>query len=198
MTLRQELIQIMNARLEYPGRVAVLSNSDHRMGAAVTVLFRGETFLTSEVLLILRSETVLTHKGQVAFPGGSVDPADQGDLILTALRECEEEVGLSRSKIEVVGALPPFPTLSGNFCVVPVLGTVSATQDLTLTLQTQEVAIAEWVSVKRLLSSRTYAEAQILNVAVKAPEFLWAEKRMWGLSAWIFDLILNRYDTLSS
>ena len=199
--LKTELHEILQVPLEYPGRNVILGSGDqnaNRAGAAVTVLFRGTDFENSEVLLILRSEMVLTHKGQVAFPGGSVDPEDQGNTIQTALRECEEEVGLSRERVQVIGELPTFPTLSGNFCVVPVLGWVDHALPVVLSLQASEVSIADWVPVKKLLKSRRYQDATVSSVAVKTPEFDWDGRRMWGLSAWIFDLILSRYDTISS
>ena len=82
--------------------------------ASVLVLFSGKNFQDSEILLLKRSSTVLTHPDQVAFPGGGVEERDQGNVIETALRETEEEVGLFREGILPFGALPGLPTVSGE------------------------------------------------------------------------------------
>ncbi len=75
------------------------------------------------LLLTKRSSRLKHHPGQIAFPGGKVDPGDDGP-VGAALREAEEEVGLPRASVEVLGALPPHETVT-SFTVTPVLGWVS-------------------------------------------------------------------------
>ncbi|MCH8853196.1 MAG: CoA pyrophosphatase, partial [Planctomycetes bacterium] len=65
----------------------------------------------SHILFQVRSETVLHHKGQISFPGGAEDPGDV-DLLMTALRESEEEIGLVREDVEVLGQLDDIVTIS--------------------------------------------------------------------------------------
>lgn len=72
------------------------------------------------IILTKRSSRLKHHPGQIAFPGGKVDPGDDGP-IGAALRESEEEVGLDRDMVEVLGTLPPHETVTG-FIVTPVLG----------------------------------------------------------------------------
>lgn len=74
------------------------------------------------LLLTLRTAHLHDHAGQVSFPGGRVDPEDS-DAIATALRETEEEIGLSRRHIEVIGSLPDYQTGTG-FTVTPVVALV--------------------------------------------------------------------------
>ena len=74
------------------------------------------------VLLTQRSEHLNDHGGQISFPGGRQEASDQ-DAIDTALRETEEEVGLARSHIEVLGVLPEYVTAT-NYRVTPVVGLV--------------------------------------------------------------------------
>ncbi len=69
------------------------------------------------VTLARRTESVPHHKGQICFPGGSRDPGDK-DLLGTALREAEEELGIRGTDVELLGAMERVPTVTG-FCIQP-------------------------------------------------------------------------------
>ncbi len=75
------------------------------------------------VLLTKRTAHLTRHAGQVAFPGGRIDPGDR-DAVAAALREAEEEIGLSPGQVEVLGSMPDYVTGTG-FTVTPVLGLVT-------------------------------------------------------------------------
>lgn len=75
------------------------------------------------VLLTQRTAHLSTHSGQIAFPGGKVD-ADDADVIAAALREADEEVGLKRQFVQVLGQLPLYTTGS-SFLVTPVVALVN-------------------------------------------------------------------------
>jgi 8-oxo-dGTP pyrophosphatase MutT (NUDIX family) len=77
----------------------------------------------SSLLLTRRTETVETHKGQIAFPGGMVDETDR-DRVHTALREAEEELGIPPASVEMLGMLDDLTTPTG-FCITPVVGLLS-------------------------------------------------------------------------
>ena len=81
------------------------------------------------VLLTERTTHLSNHSGQVAFPGGKVDPED-ADAVETALREAEEEIGLERRFVQVLGTLPIYTTGSG-FLVTPVVALVDAAHSVT-------------------------------------------------------------------
>jgi 8-oxo-dGTP pyrophosphatase MutT (NUDIX family) len=74
------------------------------------------------VLFTLRTPRLSAHAGQVAFPGGKIDPSDVSPAA-AALREAQEEIGLDPKSVTVIGALDPYLTATG-FRVVPVLGRV--------------------------------------------------------------------------
>lgn len=70
------------------------------------------------VLFAVRSDEVNHHKGQVCFPGGTQEPSD-GTLLETALRETEEELGLKRQDIEILGELDDSITITSNYVISP-------------------------------------------------------------------------------
>ena len=82
------------------------------------------------MLLTERTAHLSDHAGQVSFPGGGAEPIDV-DAIDTALRETEEEIGLARVHVEVLGRLPDYATITG-FVVAPVVALVHPPFDLTL------------------------------------------------------------------
>lgn len=88
------------------------------------------------VILTLRPETMRKHPGQVSFPGGRIDPGDDGP-VAAALREAEEEIGLPPGAVEVIGLADVYRTVTG-FEVTPVVGIVPP--DLPLVPHPGEVA----------------------------------------------------------
>lgn len=104
------------------------------------------------VLLTLRTTHLRQHSGQVAFPGGRADAQDR-DVIHTALREAEEEVGLDPALVEVVGRMPEYITATG-FRVTPVVGLVS--REAVLVPHPGEVAAAFEVPLGFLMDPRNH------------------------------------------
>ena len=78
----------------------------------------GET----RVILTVRSGRLRSHQGEVAFPGGRLDPGES--VVECALREANEEVGLDPALVEVIGRLTSTPTATSNMVVTPVVGTL--------------------------------------------------------------------------
>lgn len=102
--------------------------------AAVLVPVVARSELT--VLLTQRTEHLAKHGGQISFPGGKIDEEDQGP-VAAALREAEEEIGLSRDYVETVGFLDSYRTGTG-FRIVPVVAIVR--QGFSLALNANEVS----------------------------------------------------------
>jgi 8-oxo-dGTP pyrophosphatase MutT (NUDIX family) len=95
----------------------------------VPIVMRGPDFAQSTVLLTQRANHMSTHSGQIAFPGGKVDPQDANHQA-TALREAQEEVGLDPKHVQVIGELPVYVTGTA-FWVTPIIALVSPELELT-------------------------------------------------------------------
>lgn len=93
------------------------------MAAVLAPLFEDEIG-RMRVVLTKRPDTMPTHAGHIAFPGGRPDPGDDGPVD-TALREAHEEVGIDAEQVEVLGFLPTIHTVEYSLLVVPVVGRVS-------------------------------------------------------------------------
>jgi 8-oxo-dGTP pyrophosphatase MutT (NUDIX family) len=93
------------------------------MAAVLAPLFEDDQGLI-RVILTKRPDTMPTHAGHIAFPGGRPDPEDGGP-VGTALREAYEEVGIEASQVEVLGFLSPIDTVEFSLLVVPVVGRIS-------------------------------------------------------------------------
>lgn len=88
--------------------------------AAVLMLFAGEGVGDADVLLLERASTLRTHSGQIAFPGGALDPSDDGP-VSAALREAQEETGLDPRGVAPLALLPELNIPPSGFRVTPVL-----------------------------------------------------------------------------
>lgn len=103
-----------------PGMLSALEEAKLRDAAVLVPVI--DTGPEAQVILTRRSTAMRRHSGQVAFPGGSVDPEDDS-IETAAMREAEEEIGLDRKYVEPVGRLPVYMTTTG-FRITPVLAVV--------------------------------------------------------------------------
>ena len=141
-----------------------------------------------EVLLVERARTLRSHPGQIAFPGGGVDPEDT-DLADTALREAYEECGVLRADVEVLGCLPPAHVAVSGFDVTTVVGwwrTPRAVEPG----DPAEVATVLRVPVADLVDPANRATAAH-PLGYRGPAFTVADHLVWGLTAHLLDAILD-------
>ncbi|GHO45133.1 NUDIX hydrolase [Ktedonospora formicarum] len=136
------IIARLRTRLQAPGPAYPLLDQlegrqpGARQAAVLLALYEQQGQLS--LLFIRRATTLRAHSGEIAFPGGSVEPRD-ASLTATALREAWEEVGLVPEDVEVLGMLPPVFTVVSNFLIVPVVGYLAQGPG-ELILQRSEVA----------------------------------------------------------
>lgn len=170
---------------------ATAGAGSHRPAAVLLPLLRGDSIVSSaspwHLLFIRRAEHPHDrHSGEVAFPGGRVDPLDP-DPVATALREAEEEIGLAPDQVEVLGQLPAFHTVSG-YRVTPVVGLIP----WPLALRPDPTEVAEvftlpldWLREPRHRHTRLWPHPG----HPQAREVIFFQeregRRLWGVTAWI-------------
>jgi 8-oxo-dGTP pyrophosphatase MutT (NUDIX family) len=145
-------------------------------------------------VLTRRRADLRRHAGEISFPGGRRDPEDP-DLRETALREAEEEIGLARAEVTVVGELPPTSTFMTGYLIHPFVGLISA--DRSPIGQRWRAAPLEVDAVLELpLSSlregRTRTRMERRGISFETDAYIVGEHLIWGATARILDDLYER------
>jgi 8-oxo-dGTP pyrophosphatase MutT (NUDIX family) len=142
-------------------------------------------------LLTRRAEHLSQHAGQISFPGGRVDPLDR-DITSAALRETEEEIGLSRTRIALAGFLPDHLIISG-YRVTPVVGFIQPGFDLQL--DPAEVAEVFEMPLRHLLDERNHVRRSrhFQGAEVELTDVPFGPHHIWGATA---GMLLTLYRVL--
>ena len=144
--LSQRLAQIGDWEPEHVGDGGLFGGREPAHAAVLVALVPRPHGL--QVLLTRRTEHLRDHAGQISFPGGRAEPEDAGPAG-TALREAEEEVGLPMDRVQVIGQMPVYTTVT-HFVVTPVVALVQP--PFTLALDAFEVAEAFEVPLAFLMN----------------------------------------------
>ena len=174
----------LRAALSSPAAVAPLEGDLPELRARADVPAAVLVALTDRtepgVILTVRREHMRTHAGQVAFPGGRVD-RDETPLA-AALREAHEEILLDPTKVDVVGEIEPYRTVTG-YVVTPVIGVIAPD----LPLEPHEHEVADWFEapLRFLLDPANQQRRSALFQGVERHyyEIMWNERRIWGATA---------------
>ena len=144
--LRLRFAQLADWQTEHHGDGRAFSDHTPAQAAVLVPLVQRAGGL--QVLLTRRTDHLRDHAGQISFPGGRSEPEDGGPAA-TALREAEEEVGLAHDRVQVIGQMPVYTTVT-SFVITPVVALV--TPPFELVLDTFEVAEAFEVPLQHLMN----------------------------------------------
>jgi 8-oxo-dGTP pyrophosphatase MutT (NUDIX family) len=142
------------------------------------------------VLLTLRTPDLKSHSGQIAFPGGKIDPTDESPSA-AALREAQEEIGLDANFIEPIGYLDLYLTFSG-FRILPLLARVSP--DYRLTINPAEVADAFEVPLEFVMQPVNHQRHKRDWKGVERQYYAmpFGDRYIWGVTAGILRNLYER------
>jgi 8-oxo-dGTP pyrophosphatase MutT (NUDIX family) len=140
-----------------------------------------------------RREDLRRHPGEISFPGGRYDEGEP-DLIATAVREAEEEIGLPREAVEILGALQPTPTIATGYAIYPFVGLIE--QGHTWTLSAREVAAVLELSLRELQAG--YARKRLVRrgLPIRTDTYVVGEHLIWGATARILSDLFDRIGPL--
>ena len=142
------------------------------------------------LILTRRADHLSRHAGQIAFPGGRLDPSDPGPVD-AALREAEEEIGLSRGLVEILGAFDAYETVTG-YCIAPVGGLV----DPAFAPRPDPAEVAEVFEAPLgfLMDARNHRTGarEVAGVRRAWYEMPWGDRYIWGATAGMLKSLHDR------
>jgi 8-oxo-dGTP pyrophosphatase MutT (NUDIX family) len=173
------LVDVPTSTFGWPRDLVADIASELKPAGVLIPLFERDQGLT--VLLTERSAELKHHAGQIAFPGGRMEP-DDGDIAATALRETREEVGIAPERVSIAGYLEPMPTVTG-YAVTPVIGFVDSST--AVIIDRTEVSATFEVPLEFLMdeSNQRRGVRHYRGRELPLIEFHYGGYRIWGATA---------------
>ncbi len=185
--LRQQLEPAQHAELMKDAQQKQYPSA--RNAAVLITLFdeHDETYIS----FIRRASTLRAHSGEIAFPGGASDVSDVSPIV-TALREAHEEIGLTPTRVDVLGIMPTVFTVVSNFLITPVVAYLPEGPG-TLRLQESEVSEIIFLPLQGLANPAIYHTEQWVwdNVPHTISFFDYGTYRIWGATAHMLTMLLE-------
>lgn len=169
-------------------RIVLPDSKLRRAGVLVPIFEKSDE---PYLLLTKRTQDVEHHKGQVSFPGGVADKNDP-DIVATALRETEEEIGLTPREIEIVGIINDIIIPTG-FVVTPVVGYISSLPSLKLNRTEVESVLEVPFSFFRTQGNKKVLKMMRAGELRDVYFFTFYDSEIWGATAAIIDSFLTEF-----
>ena len=149
-----------------------------------------------DLVIIHRTDKGSRHRGEMSFPGGKFDPQRDSSLMDTALRETEEEIGVPRNKIKILGCLHDFPTMT-KFIISPFIGVID--KDQRLIKEEREVQEILKIPIDFFISKKNFREQAIDIEGNKFPIFYFNYENkedgktytVWGATAYMISTFIE-------
>jgi 8-oxo-dGTP pyrophosphatase MutT (NUDIX family) len=170
------------------------SASTGPIAAAVLVpLFPASDSGSLYAVFTRRRTDLRRHAGEISFPGGRQDPED-ADLAETALREAEEEIGLPRARVSLLGELSPVSTFVTNYVIHPFVGLIP--NGLRWEASPTEVDAVLELPLDALRAARTRTRIERRGISFQTDAYVLDEHLIWGATARILENLLERAEEL--
>ena len=166
---------------------------DARPATVLALLYphEGQWFLP----LTIRPATLSHHAGQISFPGGGIDPGERSEH--AALRELQEELGVGRSGVELLGQLSPLYLFGTNFVLHPWVAAINRRPDF----EPSPAEVAELLETPllQIMGRQNWATHARRNrgVAVTVPHIAWGRHRIWGATSMILGELVSAIESAS-
>ncbi|HWF54266.1 MAG TPA: CoA pyrophosphatase [Solirubrobacteraceae bacterium] len=186
-TLRDDLRRVLLT----PEEAATLEVRGRSIAAVLVALYvdDGELF----TVFTRRREDLRRHPGEISFPGGRHDDSDP-DLTTTALREAEEEIGLPRTAVDIVGALQPTPTIATGYAVYPFVGLIEPGQ--AWTLSPREVAEVIELPLRAVRDGYGRRRLTRRGLPIRTDTYVSGDHLIWGATARMLGDLFDRISAL--
>lgn len=166
---------------------------DEQVSAAVLVPLYEAPDGDLKVVLTKRRADLRRHAGEISFPGGRRDPGD-ATLSDTALREAEEEIGLERGEVRLVGALERTSTFVTNYAIHPFVGLVDGEREWRAS--EIEVDVVLEPSLREVSEGKTRTRVERRGIAFETDAYVFGDQLIWGATARILEELLERIGPL--
>ncbi len=186
-------VERLRRRLGERQRVTVEAGHWTQAGVLVPLVLQPDG---GALIFTRRTETVLTHKGQISFPGGAQEPGDTS-AVQAALRESHEEIGLDPARVDVIGQLDDVPTVVSGFVITPIVGvvTIDLSELRPAPLEVKDLLV---VPLRRLLDPTVHRAEERVAGSLRFPVhyFTIDDDIIWGATGRIVDQFLQIWSTI--
>ena len=164
------------------------SNEKTKMSAVLIIIFNE----SPKILMIKKPITMKRHGGEIAFPGGKISNEDL-DLLDTAVRETNEETGISITREQIIGQLKPVTTLNSGFTILPFICILDKINELIPNSEVEEFFEIPFMPLLQTLSNDTDPKH---NSIQEMHTFTFESKIIWGASARMLKQITEKINKL--
>jgi 8-oxo-dGTP pyrophosphatase MutT (NUDIX family) len=178
----------------WPPDASAEGTSSHIPAAVLVRLSMTSESAEPLVVLTRRRRELKRHAGEISFPGGRQDDED-ASLTDTALREAEEEIGLARTDVRLLGALAPTATFATNYVIHPFVGVIPA--GIAWQPSAREVDAVLELPLGALRAGRTRTRLERRGISFETDAYVVDGHVIWGATARILEHLLERLNVAS-
>jgi ADP-ribose pyrophosphatase YjhB (NUDIX family) len=197
MNLKYDENLIRNNLFTFDNPSRIKLNDNFFVNSAVLFSIMPYETKSYDLILIQRTNKGRNHRGEMSFPGGRFEPGKDHNLLDTALRETEEEIGVPRKRIEILGCLNDFPTMT-KFIITPIVGKINSNNKLIK--EEKEVREIVKIPIEFFTNKKNFKEQAFIIQDQRFPVFYfnYYDKEtdnkylVWGATAFMIASFIER------